>query len=386
MVGAVKQEKQAGQNRGGVGQLPFPLLSHGQNQSVRQGEHCRQRGQGVHAHPPPERSDHAGHQHIQRQQNPRPQQSDGDPHLNLILIQRRKPHKAGGRHSQLYQGGGSQQKNQDDPQAHPIQPLPVPAGQLLRSHIRGRRLRPAGAAEPAGGLRGLVFLHIGAGNQLFQTVDLLRVHLFRLLKHVVGIVFRLMGNIFEESGQDTLFLRKRNHPAVGLFLILGLILAARRFFLELRGLEGLPTRFSLLLLLFLRLRRRSGAGAGEGHYVIAVITAFRLFCPRARRQRHRCALGFSLGSVLRQNVLYGKRAGVCIANQRFELRQVILVQLFRVTVTHGRLLGSGTIRQEPVPVPPVIPLQFVIISVYSPFCISFKAAVRQPPRRWRTAS
>ena len=195
MVRPVEQEKQPRQNGGRVGQLSLPVLGDGQNQGVGQGKDSGQGGQGVHPHPSPEHPGNPGGQHVQGQQNPRPQQSRGNPNLHLVAVQRGQPHKSGGGYRQLEQGGGGQQEDQHDPQAHDLQPLAVPPGQLLGRGIRGRRLRPAGAAEAAGELLGLVLLHVSAGDQLLQAVDLLLVHLLRLLEHVVRVVVRLSGDV-----------------------------------------------------------------------------------------------------------------------------------------------------------------------------------------------
>ena len=195
MVRPVEQEKQPRQNGGRVGQLSLPVLGDGQNQGVGQSKDSGQGGQGIHPHPSPEHPGDAGGQYIQGQQNPRPQQSRGNPNLHLIAVQRGQPHKSGGGYRQLKQGGGGQQKDQHDPQPHDLQPLAVLSGQLLGRGIRGRRLRPAGTAEASGEFLGFVLLHIGAGDQLLQAVDLLLVHLLRLLEHVVRIVVRLSGDV-----------------------------------------------------------------------------------------------------------------------------------------------------------------------------------------------
>ena len=195
MVRPVEQEKQPRQNGGRVGQLSLPVLGDGQNQGVGQGKDSGQGSQGVHPHPSPEHPGNPGSQHVQGQQNPRPQQSRGNPNLHLVAVQRGQPHKSGGGYCQLKQGGGGQQKDQHDPQAHDLQPLAVLSGQFLGRGIRGRRLRPAGAAKAAGELLGLVLLHIGAGDQLLQAVDLLLIHLLRLLEHVVRVVVRLSGDV-----------------------------------------------------------------------------------------------------------------------------------------------------------------------------------------------
>ena len=82
-------------------------MYHGQHQTVGQGEDDRQGTQGIHTHFAVEGPGQPGNQYVHREEKARAQQTAGNPDLDLIVVQRGKPHIVEGGHHQLDNGDHS---------------------------------------------------------------------------------------------------------------------------------------------------------------------------------------------------------------------------------------------------------------------------------------
>ena len=237
------QEKEYPQHNGrAVGHLTVPGVQAVHGQRVGQGGRGGKDQQRIHAQLQPQQSEQPPHEHIQPQQHGRPLDTRQGKHPQL----RGEHGRVGEQPQGQVEGGQKQQEHQHRAYPHGLEALAVPPGQLRRGQIRGGGRLAAGAALPEDLLR---LLLVGAGDVLLRPAHLLVVLLALLLKHVSGVVVRLLKQAVETLGNGVV----RCRP-----LLTG----------ELQHLVPVLWR-----LLRLRLRRRSGGGS----------------LPPARRERHHLA-------------------------------------------------------------------------------------------------
>ena len=222
--------------------------------------------------------------------------------------------------------------------------------------VRGRRLRRAGLAQTAQ-VKFPVLLPIRSGDELFQAVDLVQVGIFVLGIHLVGVVVGLAAQALEKGGQNALRLGEFHDAAIAavgtrlllvgsfvLRVVLGrFVRLVRRLFLVFRlllVLRGIVSRFVSVLLprrlrLFFRFvrlffRLRLFGCAGEGNYLVPAVPAVP-FWPDGDAP----GPGGGVSAELGQDIVQGKAAAVRVADQRFDLPQVAIIQFFVLAVTHG---------------------------------------------------
>ena len=331
MVSTQQQEKQTGQSGGGIGQtLTF---RYGQYDGVSQREYAAQRGQCIHADPALAGVDDTAQQNVDAQQGSRGHHARGEPALYQGIAKRGHENIPQGGNGQLYNGQQAQQKQKDQPQPGGLQTLQIGACQLLRRGIRRWRRCLFDLFRLGGGLRLILF--IGAGDEAFQTANLLGVDALVLLIHPVGVIVGPAVDVLNKGGQ---------HPvvAVGLFRVL-----LPGFSGEGDHLRGTTGRHGIIRQIvfreevgFLRgfhFRFRRGQlvqnDTGKGHHV-------GLLCLFGGGHRDGAVAVVGGNAVFGQDVVQLKISGVGVSDEGFDVCQIVgIIRFFGISIAHGRLLA-----------------------------------------------